>query len=292
MQHDPYDQFASGYVGMGNDPGNGVDPSGGIFGGLDPSIGNALQNFGGTLDNVTVWGKAATITTTTIINKSFALASQSILSLASNLVWNMAGFSAALADNAFGTDLLTSNAPSSGESYEAKANWMAGVQGGNAASMALAVMEGAAGKSLMAGGGLMTVSVVGAEVGVPATLVGGGMTLHSFYLFGNSVRNTVEMNGMVKFESEVQPSESGGSTTGDSPPAETLQDFKKVNGNSEGNKVSREAGYKDAHDLKRAELGEGADIDKFNIYQDRKSGNLELRDRDEKIRIPVTKFPK
>ena len=91
---------------------------------------------------------------------------------------------------------------------------------------------------------------------------------------------------------EVQPSESGGSTTGDSPPAETLQDFKKVNGNSEGNKVSREAGYKDAHDLKRAELGEGADIDKFNIYQDRKSGNLELRDRDEKIRIPVTKFPK
>ena len=33
MQHDPYDQFASGYVGMGNDPANGVDPSGGF---VDP----------------------------------------------------------------------------------------------------------------------------------------------------------------------------------------------------------------------------------------------------------------
>jgi len=33
LQNDPYDQFASGYVGMGNDPVNGVDPSGGLFGG-------------------------------------------------------------------------------------------------------------------------------------------------------------------------------------------------------------------------------------------------------------------
>jgi len=32
LQHDPYDQFASGYVGMGNDPGNGTDPTGGLFG--------------------------------------------------------------------------------------------------------------------------------------------------------------------------------------------------------------------------------------------------------------------
>lgn len=31
---DPYDQFASGYVGMGNDPVNSVDPSGGGWGGL------------------------------------------------------------------------------------------------------------------------------------------------------------------------------------------------------------------------------------------------------------------
>jgi RHS repeat-associated protein len=29
LQNDPYDQFSSGYVGMGNDPGNGVDPTGG-----------------------------------------------------------------------------------------------------------------------------------------------------------------------------------------------------------------------------------------------------------------------
>jgi hypothetical protein len=31
LQHDPYDQFASGYVGMGNDPGNGTDPTGGVY---------------------------------------------------------------------------------------------------------------------------------------------------------------------------------------------------------------------------------------------------------------------
>ena len=30
MQADPFDQFASGYIGMGNDPANMVDPSGGI----------------------------------------------------------------------------------------------------------------------------------------------------------------------------------------------------------------------------------------------------------------------
>ena len=30
LQNDPYDQFASGYVGMGNDPVNSIDPSGGI----------------------------------------------------------------------------------------------------------------------------------------------------------------------------------------------------------------------------------------------------------------------
>lgn len=29
MQYDPYDQFASGYVGMGNDPVNNFDLSGG-----------------------------------------------------------------------------------------------------------------------------------------------------------------------------------------------------------------------------------------------------------------------
>jgi RHS repeat-associated protein len=34
LQWDPYDQFASGYVGMGNDPGNNVDPTGGFSGGV------------------------------------------------------------------------------------------------------------------------------------------------------------------------------------------------------------------------------------------------------------------
>ena len=49
LQNDPYDQFASGYVGMGNDPVNGVDEDGGLVG--DPVF-NAVQ----TLQNVAVIG--------------------------------------------------------------------------------------------------------------------------------------------------------------------------------------------------------------------------------------------
>ena len=62
LQHDPYDQFASGYVGMGNDPANGVDPTGG-FVGIPPAFFEAIQKMGGTLDNVTVIAKAKTVTT-------------------------------------------------------------------------------------------------------------------------------------------------------------------------------------------------------------------------------------
>ena len=32
IQQDPYDQYASPYVGLGNDPMNGVDEDGGLFG--------------------------------------------------------------------------------------------------------------------------------------------------------------------------------------------------------------------------------------------------------------------
>ena len=59
LQNDPYDQFASGYVGMGNDPVNGVDPSGGLFGCPDPGgigkIGaaiNAAAGFGNIASGV------------------------------------------------------------------------------------------------------------------------------------------------------------------------------------------------------------------------------------------------
>ena len=56
LQHDPYDQFASGYVGMGNDPGNGVDEDGGCFGcALAKAV--DLANVANTLDNVTVTAK-------------------------------------------------------------------------------------------------------------------------------------------------------------------------------------------------------------------------------------------
>ncbi len=47
LQNDPYDQFASGYVGIGNDPGNSVDPSGGW--GCPATAG--LVGFGGMIAN-------------------------------------------------------------------------------------------------------------------------------------------------------------------------------------------------------------------------------------------------
>ena len=66
LQHDPYDQFASGYFGMGGDPANIIDPTGGWgsgigcaatagmngYGGMAARIGSGLQ-IGGLLSTVT-----------------------------------------------------------------------------------------------------------------------------------------------------------------------------------------------------------------------------------------------
>ena len=54
LQNDPYDQFASGYVGMGNDPVNNVDPSGGwaatgLFAGLSQAGIMGVTTLGGAI---------------------------------------------------------------------------------------------------------------------------------------------------------------------------------------------------------------------------------------------------
>jgi len=54
LQNDPYDQFASGYVGMGNDPVNNIDPSGGwaatgIFQGMSQAGIMATTTLGGAI---------------------------------------------------------------------------------------------------------------------------------------------------------------------------------------------------------------------------------------------------
>ena len=84
LQHDPYDEFASGYIGMGDDPANLTDPNGGCtscFAGVSAT----LQGMYGTLTPVTVIGQAKTLTTAIKISQSFAGASQRLLSMASNL---------------------------------------------------------------------------------------------------------------------------------------------------------------------------------------------------------------
>ena len=46
LQNDPYDEFASGYVGMGNDPVNNIDPTGGFLG-LSPLASISISTLGG-----------------------------------------------------------------------------------------------------------------------------------------------------------------------------------------------------------------------------------------------------
>jgi hypothetical protein len=208
LQWDPYDEFASGYVGMGNDPANLTDPNGGCTNCLT-GLAATLQSIFGSLQPVTVIGQVKTLTTATKVSLSFVEAGAKLLSHASNLAWNMAGFSAALSDNAFGTNLLTNNAPGNLDGIAAWDNWNAGVTAGNAASLAIATMEGGLGQSLMTGGGIATATVVGAEVGVPTMAAGGVLTLHSIYFFHNALNNTVKGAGQVKYESEIKLPKSG-----------------------------------------------------------------------------------
>jgi hypothetical protein len=76
LQHDPYDQFASGYVGMGNDPGNGTDPTGGFtepFSTLGNVVVTAKAKAGTTIKGLTT-GQTILSTTTTVFrytNKFF-----------------------------------------------------------------------------------------------------------------------------------------------------------------------------------------------------------------------------
>jgi hypothetical protein len=211
---------------MGNDPANLTDPSGGCTVCWE-WVQKAVESMG-TLQPVTVIGQVKTVTTATKVSLSFVEASAKLLSYASNLAWNRAGFSAALSDNAFGTNLLTNNAPGSLDGSAAWDNWNAGVTAGNAASLAIAAMEGGVGESLITGGSIATATVVGAEVGVPAAAVGRVLTLHSIYFFHNALNNTVKGAGQVKFESEVQPSETGGANTSEGTNAGTQVNSKTL----------------------------------------------------------------
>jgi RHS repeat-associated protein len=67
LQWDPYDQFASGYVGMGNDPGNNVDPTGGLTGGGAIAVSatsNAVQQAGVGYNAVVTFKRVVTTAAT------------------------------------------------------------------------------------------------------------------------------------------------------------------------------------------------------------------------------------
>ena len=59
LQHDPYDEYASGYVGMGNEPANLTDPSGGCTN-CFTGVSATLQSLFGTLTPVSVIARIKT----------------------------------------------------------------------------------------------------------------------------------------------------------------------------------------------------------------------------------------
>jgi RHS repeat-associated protein len=74
LQHDPYDEIASGYIGMGDDPANLTDPNGGCTSCL-AGVSSTLQGMFGTLTPVTVFGKVKTpISTISTISNFSSLA--------------------------------------------------------------------------------------------------------------------------------------------------------------------------------------------------------------------------
>jgi hypothetical protein len=88
VQQDPYQQFASPYLGMGNDPVNVIDPSGGIgipcpgTSALSIFLENAVYAIGNALNSVSkvfnVVGMAATITQTATVTANVIEASNTI----------------------------------------------------------------------------------------------------------------------------------------------------------------------------------------------------------------------
>jgi hypothetical protein len=64
LQHDPYDEFASGYIGMGNDPANLTDPNGGCTS-CWGWVQKAVENMG-TLQPVTVFAQQKSILNTAV----------------------------------------------------------------------------------------------------------------------------------------------------------------------------------------------------------------------------------
>ena len=64
LQYDPYSQFASGYVGMGNDPGSMVDPTGGFSGpGTGCAVTAGMVGYGGMAAGNAARGISTTVTT-------------------------------------------------------------------------------------------------------------------------------------------------------------------------------------------------------------------------------------
>jgi hypothetical protein len=294
LQNDPYDEFASGYAGMGNDPGNGLDPSGGIS---VPSNLSQLAAFAvADLNSVTVVGSLAKVGAKAKNAANFlkiTTALNDFKQVLSSQLWNFAGGGAAVLDNASGglINLRSAMAPDAATNPTAAAAYNNGLYGGDIASVVMAGLEGTTGESMMAGGGYLTLTGGGASVGVPVAGAGAVLTAHSFIFFGRAVYNLSNGSGQVKFEGkEPAKQQKFEQASQENTGNQNLQDFKKINGNESANKAAGEAGYKDAHELKKKTLGKKAKVSRYDIYKNNKTGELELRTMDEKQRVAVKKL--
>jgi len=86
MQQDPYDQFASGYVGMGNDPANGTDPTGGFFGvgGSGCAAAAGMSGYGGMAGRIAGSGNFMRVVSTVSTVASVAMNGAGLVSSIAN----------------------------------------------------------------------------------------------------------------------------------------------------------------------------------------------------------------